>query len=270
MILEKIQTAGLIKLIRTLTPEDSQSVFKKGMDNLDPAFFALRDLNLAKTLRWAGKKDEARFALEKAAAFLPDNVEVHKMLGSYLLEDGNYERAIEEYKTAALLSGQDPELIFALAVAYYRSGRKAEAVADYKNLTRLEKPLPEAFANLAIIYLEAGELREALELLQAGLKRCDDPSALWSPYGLTLAMSGRITEAIPWMTRAVNAEPGNPGHLYNLAGMYALCEDKSQALRQLELAVQRGYSDANKLAVDSVFESLRDMPEFKKILNKIQ
>ena len=270
MILEKIQTAGLIKLIRTLTPEDSQNVFKKAVDSLDPAFFALRDLNLAKTLRWAGKKDEARFALEKAAAFLPDNLEVHKMLGSYLLEDGNYERAIEEYKTAALLSGQDPELVFSLAVAYYRSGRKAEAVEGYKNLTQLEKPLPEAFANLAMIYLEAGELHEALELLQSGLKSCTDPSALWSPYGLTLAMSGRITEAIPWMARAVNAEPGNPSHLYNLAGMYALCEDKSQALRQLELAVQKGYSDANKLALDSVFESIRDMPEFKKILSKIQ
>ncbi len=48
------------------------------------------------------------------------------------------------------------------------------------------------------------------------------------------------------------------------------CEDKSQALRQLELAVQKGYSDANKLALDSVFESIRDMPEFKKILRKIQ
>jgi Flp pilus assembly protein TadD/lysophospholipase L1-like esterase len=270
MILEKIQADGLVHLSRSLSPEERQDVFKKGLASLDPSFFGLRDLNLAKTLRWAGKKDEARFALEKAAQRLPENVEIHKMLGSYLLEDGNYEKAIEESKAAVVLSGKDPELVFALAVAYYRSGRKEEAVATYKNLTEQEKPLPEALANLAMIYLEDGKLQKALELLENGLKATPQSPMLFSPYGLALAMSGRISDAISWMSRAVKAEPGNPAHLYNLAGMYALSGNKSEALRQLDGAVQKGYADGDKLARDPVFGSIRDVPEFSKILDKIR
>ncbi|MBI5252053.1 MAG: tetratricopeptide repeat protein [Desulfomonile tiedjei] len=270
MIFDKIQANGPVRLARSLSSEERSVLFKQGVDSLDSGFFGLRDLNLAKTLRWAGKKDEARFALEKAAKLLPDNVEIHKMLGSYLLEDGNYEKAIEEYKAAVLLSGHDPELIFSMAMAYYRSGRKADAVSSYLKLTRQEQPIPEAFGNLAMIYLEEGKIQEALELLETGLKGGSDTSALYSPYGLCLAMSGRIPEAISWMVRAVNAEPGNPGHFYNLAGMYALSGNKSEALHQLDLAVQKGYSDGDKLARDRVFDPIRNLPEFKKILHKIQ
>lgn len=269
MILEKIRADGLIKLSRNLSPEERQDIFKKGVEGLEPSFFALRDLNLAKTLRWAGKKAEARTALEKAAKFLPDNVEIHKMLGSYFLDDKNFEKAVEEYRVAVDLSGQDPELVFSLAVAYQRSGRRGEAVALYKKLSQQEKPLPEAFANLAMIYLEDGKSRDALELLDLGLKIIPDSSALCSPYGLALAISGRTLEAIPWMIRAVNAEPGNPSHLYNLAGMYAISGNKSEALRQLDLAVQEGYTDADKLARDSVFDNIRNSPEFRKIFDKI-
>lgn len=270
MILEKIQAGGLVHLSRSLAPAERQDIFKKGIDGLDPSFLGLRDLNLAKTLRWAGKKGEARFALENAAQRLPGNVEVHKMLGSYLLEDGNYEKAIEEYQSAVVLSGKDPELVFALAVAYYRSGRKGEAVATYKQLAQQETPLPEALANLAMIYLEDGKLQEAVELLESGLKATPQPPALFSPYGLALAMSGRISDAISWMSRAVKAEPGDPAHLYNLAGMYALAGNRSEALRQLDRAVQKGYADGGKLERDPVFGSIRDVPEFSRILDRIR
>lgn len=270
MIFERIRTRGFVHLSRNLSPEERQDIFKKGLDGLDSSFFALRDLNLAKTLRWAGKKDEARFALERAAQRLPENVEIHKMLGSYLLEDGNYEKAIEEYQAAVVRSGNDPELVFALAVAYYRSGRKGEAVATYKKLAQQEKPLAEALANLSMIYLEDGKIQEAVELIEGGLKATPQPPALFSPYGLALAMSGRISDAISWMSRAVKAEPGDPAHLYNLAGMYALSGNRSEALRQLDRAVQKGYSDGDKLARDPVFVSIRDVPEFRKLLDRIR
>jgi Flp pilus assembly protein TadD/lysophospholipase L1-like esterase len=270
MILQQIQSAGLMKFSRNLSAEERQAILKQGMNDIDPSFFALRDLNLAKTLRWAGKKDEARFALENAAQRLPENPEIHKMLGGYLLEDGNYNRAIDEYKTAVELSKGDPDLEFSLAVAYYRSGRIGEAISAYRRLTNSESPLPEAFANLAMINLEEGNVQDALELLKRGLTLSPDASALYSPYALSLALSGRVPEAIPWMNRAVKAEPGSPSHFYNLAGMYSLSGENAEAIRHLHLAVKKGYSDADKLARDPVFAPLKNLPEFKQILLKIQ
>lgn len=270
MLLEEIRKNGFFKGTKTLSRQDIQAVYDKGMSSLEPEYFGLRDLNLAKTLRWAGKKEEARFALKKAAEHLPDNIEIHKMLGSYYLEDGDSENAIREYKTAAALSREDPELMFSLAVAYYRSGQNNDAEEIYKNLIKREKPLVEAYGNLAMMYLEQGRIGDASALLKNALDKNPDATVLFSPYALTLAMSDRVDEAIPWMIRAVDAEPGDSAALYNLAGMYAISGKTGKSLEMLDRALHAGYSNWEKLSRDPVFHSVRDNPEFKKILQRIR
>jgi Flp pilus assembly protein TadD len=270
MLLEEIRKNGFLKSTKTLSRDDIQAVYDKGMSSLEPEYFGLRDLNLAKTLRWAGKKDEARFALQKAAEHLPDNIEIHKMLGSYYLEDGDSENAIREYKTAVALSKEDPELMFSLAVAYYRSGKANDAEEIYRNLIVRKKPLAEAYGNLAMMYLEQGRIADASALLQNALDKTPDATVLFSPYALALAMSDRVQEAIPWMIRAVDAEPGDSATLYNLAGMYAISGKTGKALETLDRALHAGYSNWEKLSRDPVFHSVRDNPEFKKILQRIR
>jgi thioredoxin-like negative regulator of GroEL len=82
-------------------------------------------------------------------------------------------------------------------------------------------------------------------------------------------MSGRTSEAIPWMVRAVKAEPGNANHLYNLAGMYALAGNRNEAIRCLYEAVSKGYSNADKAGRDPVFATIRNLPEFRAILERM-
>ncbi len=270
MILEEIRKNEFLESRKTLSRDDIRAVFDNGMSSLEPEYFGLRDLNLAKTLRWAGKKEEARFALQKAAEHLPDNIEIHKMLGSYYLEDGDYEKAILEYKTAVALSKQDPELMFSLAVAYYRSGKTHDAEEIYKHLIEQEKPLAEAYGNLAMMHLEQGLIADASALLKNALDKNPDATVLFSPYALALALSNRVEDAIPWMIRAVDAEPGDSAALYNLAGMYAISGKTGKALETLDRALQAGYSNWEKLSRDPVFHSVRNNPEFEKILQKIR
>ncbi|AFM25119.1 tetratricopeptide repeat protein [Desulfomonile tiedjei] len=270
MILEEIRKNGFVKSTKTLSRDDIQVVYDKGMSSLEPEYFGLRDLNLAKTLRWAGKKEEARFALQKATEHLPDNIEIHKMLGSYYLEDGDHEKAITEYKTAVALSKEDPELMFSLAVAYYRSGKSSDAEGIYTKLINREKPLAEAYGNLAMMYLEQGRIADASALLKNALDQNPDASVLFSPYALALAMSDRVEEAVPWMIRAVDAEPGDSAALYNLAGMYAISGKTEKALDTLDRALHAGYSNWEKLSRDPVFHSVRSTPEFERILQRIR
>jgi Flp pilus assembly protein TadD len=230
----------------------------------------LRDLNLAKTLRWAGRKREAREALNRVATDMDSNAEVHKMLGSFLTEDGKYAEAVKEYRRAVDLSGNDPQMVFALAVACYRAGLEQEALEDYRHLVEQDKSIPEAFANLATIKLERGNVAGAVDVLKSGLKQHPEAPCLFPPYALALALSGDLPEAIRWQQRSVEAEPGNAKHLYNLAGMYSIAGNTSQALQSLTLAIQRGYSDADKLASDPVFEALRGEPEYQSMLDRMR
>ena len=115
-----------------------------------------------------------------------------------------------------------------------------------------------------------GKVEEALKVLKAGMKKNPDWPSLLGYYGLALAMSGQTSEAIPWTLRAIQAEPGDPNHYYNLAGMYALSGNTSDSLRYLDLAVQKGYGNPEKMARDEVFQSVRDLPGFKKILERLR
>ncbi|MBI4963508.1 MAG: tetratricopeptide repeat protein [Desulfomonile tiedjei] len=268
-IVDTLAEKGLFKPSKKLTPDERQAVYTRAMNSLDTSFFALRDLNLAKTLRWAGKKAEARAALQRVAQQLPDDVEVHKMMGSYLLDDGKYDQAVGEYEKAAELSGNETEMMFGLATAYHRAGKKKEAEATYERLRSTEMGMAEADANLAMIHLEGGRTEQALALLGSALKKHAEAEPLLAPYALALVMSGKTNEAIPWMIRAVNAEPGNANHLYNLAGMYALAGNRNEAIRYLDEAVQKGYANPEKAGRDPVFATIRDLPEFRAILERM-
>jgi TPR repeat protein len=83
-------------------------------------------------------------------------------------------------------------------------------------------------------------------------------------------MSGNFSQAIKWMRKAVNAEPGDPAHYYNLAGMYALNHQDTLAFQTLNTAIDRGYRNLNKILQDPVFETLRNQPEFEKIKSRLE
>jgi tetratricopeptide (TPR) repeat protein len=270
LIVEKMVEQGLYKPARILTDQERQSIYGKGMGTFDATYMATKDLTLAKTLHWAGKKEEARVILERVAGVLDDNPEVHKLLGRALLEDGRSSEAIEHYVKAVKLSGDDPQMMFSLAVAYYDAGRKREAKSAYEKLTARKSGPPEASANLAMMCLEEGKAQEALDVVRAALKQNPEADSLAAPYALALAVAGKPSEAIPWMLKAVEAEPGEPKHLYNLAAMYALSGDAPKAMRHLDLAVQRGYADVDKLAADSAFRTLHSTPEFRALIDKIR
>lgn len=270
MIMDAITGLKIATPSRNLSPEDRQDLYKKVMAGFDQPFFATRDLNLAKLLRWAGKKDEAREVLQRAAGVMDDNPEVHKMLGSYLADEGKHREAVEEYRKAVQLAGNESRMRFDLAVACHRAGLKDEAAGIYRDLIADEKFAVEAYSNLAVLYLEQGKADLAVRTLKEGMKKAPQSHSLFGPYGLALAVSGKAEEGISWTIRAVQAEPGNPRNLYNLAGMYALTGKTEDSLRSLNRAVDLGYANADKLESDPVFGSLRNTPEFGNILQRIR
>ncbi|MGB6066270.1 MAG: tetratricopeptide repeat protein [Desulfomonilaceae bacterium] len=270
MLFDKMVKMGLARPSRKLASADRQALYDKAMRSLNADFFVTKDMNLAKTLKWAGKKKEARKALARAADKMDDNPEIHKLLGSYLLDDGAYEKALKEYHRAVQLSRDDPKMLFSLATACFQAGSKAEAVSIYRKLVDQNGNMPEAYGNLAGIYLEDGEVGEALNVLKHGMKKSPNSPVLLGQYGLALAMSQRVSEGIPWMLKAIQAEPGDPTLFYNLAGMYSLSGKAADALHYLDLAVQKGYRNPEKVANDPVFQSIRDLPGFKKILNRLR
>jgi Flp pilus assembly protein TadD/lysophospholipase L1-like esterase len=269
-ILDRMVKKRMVDPSGKLSRQDKEKLYAGITKGFDRKFFAMRDLNLAKVLRWAGKKKEADTALLRAAKTLDSHPEIHKMLGSRLLDRGEFDRAVEEYEKAVKLAGNEPTMVYALAVAYFKAGRKKEAERTYLRLTDKGEAIPAAYSNLALIHLGSGRTEQAIDLLKKGLDKMPDSASLAAGYGLALAVSGKPSEGIPWMQKALEKEPARPEYLYNLAGMYALTGKKEKALETLQEAVAAGYSDADKLTRDPVFRSIRQDDRFRSIVRSIR
>lgn len=265
-ILQEMVERGIVRPNRRLSREDKDAIYTRVLKGLDQRLFALRDWNLAKTLYWSGKRDEARAALLRSVEFMDSHPEAHAMLGSFLLDDRNYERAVAEFEKAVALSNNKPALLYGLAIAYHASGRKDRAERTLRLLVDGGEPMAEAYCKLALIYLGSSRTEEAIHVLNSGLRKSPHSPPLLAGYGLAMCLSGKSLEGIPWMLNALEKEPGNPDYLHDLAMMYALTGQKDKALDALQTAVQNGYGEGSTLADDPVFESIRHDERFQEIL----
>jgi Flp pilus assembly protein TadD len=90
-----------------------------------------------------GRLDEAAHVLRLAIALRPDLAPAHENLGSALLLRGDVRGALVELAEAARLDPKNGRPRYKLAVALYRTGRKAEAEEQFRLANILDPALPE-------------------------------------------------------------------------------------------------------------------------------
>ena len=77
-------------------------------------------------------------------------------------------------------------------------------------------------------------------------------------------------EAIRLFTLASEIKPERPGIFYYLSWAYAANGDKKKSLAALQKAVDKGFSDLTALSENQAFNSLRNDPQFQKIIDALK
>lgn len=80
--------------------------------------------------------------------------------------------------------------------------------------------------------------------------------------------TGRIADGLKMDRKLVKLQPANATARYNLACSLALSKRKADALHALLEAVNLGYDDYDWMSQDPDLESLKNVREFKALLNK--
>ncbi len=81
---------------------------------------------------------------------------------------------------------------------------------------------------------------------------------------------GRIADGLRMDRKLVKLQPDNATAHYNLACSLALSKRRADALRSLRQAVSLGYEDYDWMSQDPDLEDLKNAPEFKALLKKLQ
>ncbi|HEY0784312.1 MAG TPA: tetratricopeptide repeat protein [Acidobacteriaceae bacterium] len=192
----------------------------------------------------AARYPEAAAHLEPLAVKLPQNFEIHELLGLTYGVQSRTAEAVEQFQAAVRLKPDSAAARTNLATALLHQGKSVEAEQQCHKALELDPADYEAKHNLAEIYLASSRLADAVPLLEQAQRL--RPAAYGNTYDLALAylLTGRVAEA---RQQAEGLAAGqDTGERHNLLGRIDEKEGRFlEAAREYETAVRLDPSEDN-------------------------
>jgi len=194
-------------------------------------------------LRKRGQLDEAIADFERALAIRQDTDTLNN-LGIAYYEKGLYEKAVEMYGKAVLLSPGNSRAYTNLGVAYAAMSRIDLAIENFRKAISLSPDNSTIYNNLARALRSAGRIEEAEENYRkaVALNPYDDMAFLG--LGSTYMMLGRLDEALEAYTRVIELSPNNPEAYRNRGIVYARKGDTDRAAADFRMACALGSRES--------------------------
>jgi tetratricopeptide (TPR) repeat protein len=166
--------------------------------------------------------------------------------GKRLLEQGNYERAIEKLKLATSLLSTNAQAWNYLGLAYHQAGQPANAVESYQKALKFNHDLVIVHYNLGCALLEQNKLEPARNELTAFTLHQSNSGEGWLKLGTVQLRAGDFAAAEKSFNEALRVNSQNPEVLNNM-GMVLLQRRRAQdaaAYFNAALKQQPGYAPA--------------------------
>lgn len=218
----------------------------------------------------AGRTADARRHLEELLARNPNNIWGLDRLGNLELLVGDPAEAERIYLGLIRLHPQRSHYTN-LGLARSLLGRNAEAVAAYEKALELAPGHIAATLNLADAQLALGREDEAralygqvLEKLTANEAAAELPSMDRMAKAQCLAHLGRAREAVELAQQTLQQNAGDPEVIYAASLVYALVGDRSSALVNAEIALEKGVQP--RWFTIAAFGPFRNDPELRALL----
>jgi len=119
------------------------------------------NLEKAGTYRHAGDVEAAAKELQACANFENVSAEYHYQLARLQEAQGQYSKAVDNYKTALELAPEHQRALFHLAYRYDLSGYEDAAIEHYKQIVADSPVFVSALLNLAVLYEDIGKFDPA-------------------------------------------------------------------------------------------------------------
>ena len=219
----------------------------------------------------AGRYQAAVDAFKQATEATPNNAAAFTMLGTSQYVLGDLQQALGNFEHAVRL-GPTPAAYANVALAYYDSGRFEDALHAYEQALQRDPRGMVNHRNIGDVYQRLGRAREArteyeraIELGNALLSVNPRDVRTIALVALCEAKLGRRTNAERHSAEAVALDSTSREAWQRSAEVHALLNQREAALRDLAIAVARGF-EPRMARTDDELASLRRLPRFEEIL----
>jgi adenylate cyclase len=220
--------------------------------------------------------EKALDASRKAVELAPHLAESHGARGYAYYVDEQFDVAEAEFENAIEINPRLFEPIHFYAQMCRSTGEFEKSAKLFCQAAEVRPEDYQAMVLAELMFDMVGDEQSALVATQQGLERVNRALELNPRDARALVLGGNMQLklgspeiAIEWAERALEVDPDSSGALYNVACIYALAGNPDIALDYLEQAVDHGGRNKRIYETDSDLESLRDLPRFKALLERI-
>jgi serine/threonine-protein kinase len=174
---------------------------------------------------------------EKALSLNPELVEGHICLGNVLNGQGQYEKAVEQFKRAVESNGENDEALHGLAEAYTNLGNFSAAEATYKRAIALRPNYWGVYNWLGLFYYRQQRYSDAAAMFLKATQLAPDNYQSYITLGGIYITLGRYQDAISAFQRSIDLRPNSDAYS-NLGYTYLLMHRFQEAISAQEQAVK--------------------------------
>lgn len=180
-----------------------------------------------------GRREESISLLDSALKKQPDYSTGYYERGWAKMNNGDRQGAIEDFSIAVQIDPNNVGSYMARGDMYCKIGKNDLAKADYQKVIELEAKMDE-FANSPYAHLAFGDTAKAIALGKDIIAKDSTKDVAY----------------------------------YSMACLYARMNRSAEALSYLEKSFQKGNKDFAHINVDYDMDPIRDLPEFKALVEK--
>ena len=199
---------------------------------------------------WAGlgnaffdlkNNDSTVFCFRRSVEINPINPKGYDRLGSFFYLNGNHDSALLYYMKSLKINPQNESVSYITGFLYDEVRKYDSAVLYYRIALSINPSNDGALEGLKDMYKALGD---------------------------TLYYQKDYNKAISNYKAAIKIDPYAFNTIYNMSSCYSLLNNKPEALKYLEQAIQKGFIDFKHIETDKDFEWLWIDNEFIQLLNK--
>ncbi|RLB98401.1 MAG: hypothetical protein DRH90_21955, partial [Deltaproteobacteria bacterium] len=201
-------------------------------------------INLGLSYYQLEKYDEAIRQFKQAAEIDPQHPQIWGLLGSAYLQNGQFEIAATQYRKQVEMTPENGDVHFNLGLAYLKMHAYEQAADAFQKAADLDSKAVEPHRNLAYIYSRQGRFADAEKALQHVIAA----APTWKDHqnlAMILYRKQQYSMAREHFEKALKINPFNPDIHFGLGRVYLVEHQYQDANTQFRLAIRQNPKHIN-------------------------
>jgi len=220
-----------------------------------------------------GENQKALEAFQHVTELEPRNAAAYRNMGAVYFQEDQWEKCVPVFQKSLEIE-QHSMTYSNLGTAYFYLKRYDDSVKMFEKAVEMSPNDQTAMGNLADGYRWDGRKQESLATYDKAITLAYrdlkvDPRSASTLENLAIyhAKKGDSAHALNFIQHARSIEPESVSLLYSQAVVYCLAGQKTESLKTLEDALQKGYS-LEEARNDPELSELQKLPQFEALVKK--